>query len=263
MTKTILLVTTGGPMKEYVLKHIKNLGYKLVILEDKKNWAKTYADDWILSDINNFNTALEAVKRHQKNNHFDGVIAFDEFGVELAAFLSEKLKLPGISTTAAETCRNKNNFRNFCQNNGFHKTIFKKINTSSDINYLIEHTQNRRIVVKPTDGFLSENVEILTSAKQLKIEKHKGFLAEEFLEGDEVDIDVIIQNEKLKFISISDNKNTAPPYCLQQYGSIPSSLSDSRYKDLKTKTQQLIKSLGIKNGGLHIEAISNAKYLVM
>lgn len=257
MSKTILLVTTGESRKAYILERIKALGYHLVILESEINWAQAYADDWILADTSSFPTCLQAVEDYPQT--VDGIVTFDEFGVELAAALVTHLQLPGISRSVASECRHKDRFRAFCRQNQLPTADFKLIATPQDFAQAQTQFAHRQIVLKPTSGFLSENVQIFASAKEINWEQHQGFLIEEKLEGQEIDADVLVQNGQLLFIGISDNTNRPEPYCLQASGNMPSQLSNTDLVRVKNTVTQLITALEIVDGCLHIEAMVNSR----
>ena len=251
MSKTILLVTTGSPMKKYVLEHIKSLGYQLVVLESAPNWASPLVDDWILADLDNFEACLKAVKKFSKP--MAAIVTFDEFAVELCGFLNTELGLKGISYNVAKICRNKHDFRTFCQANQLPVTPFRLIKSAADVQYVQNHFSTD-IVIKPTKAAGSQEVQAL-STSQLNLKQHQGYLVEQTLQGREVDIDALVQDGAVKFYSISDNFNTGWPYFLQDKAYMPSNLASSQQDTLFGLLQTLIKKLNIKDGCLHLEAM--------
>lgn len=80
---------------------------------------------------------------------------------------------------------------------------------------------------------------------------------EEYIDGDEVDIDVLVQNGKIKFHSISDNFNKARDIFFFDSGqSIPSNLPDADQKALYELVEETLEKMGIQNGCIHFEAKS-------
>ncbi|MDP2586165.1 MAG: ATP-grasp domain-containing protein [Candidatus Komeilibacteria bacterium] len=79
-------------------------------------------------------------------------------------------------------------------------------------------------------------------------------LVEEYIDGDEVDIDIILQNGKIKFFSISDNDKTNEPFFLETGQSIPSGLPERTQTELMEMAEETLEKMGVQNGVIHFEA---------
>ena len=84
-------------------------------------------------------------------------------------------------------------------------------------------------------------------------------LVEEYIDGDEVDIDILLQNGKIKFFSISDNFQTIEPFFLETGQAIPSTLPEQSQKDLIALAEETLEKMGIQHGCIHFEAKSTKK----
>src|SRR5690606_33428264 len=75
-------------------------------------------------------------------------------------------------------------------------------------------------------------------------------------DGDEVDIDIIVQNGKVKFSSVTDNydKTTKEVFFLDRAESTPSRLTEKDNKDLVLMAETTLEKLEIFNGIIHYEA---------
>lgn len=85
---------------------------------------------------------------------------------------------------------------------------------------------------------------------------HDGadIFVEEYIDGDEVDIDMLVQNGKLKFFSLSDNFQTREPFFVEAGQAIPSSLPEDGQQALIDMAEQTLELLGVQNGCIHFEA---------
>ena len=78
---------------------------------------------------------------------------------------------------------------------------------------------------------LRETVEYLRNNISTEVESalsvSSAIMAEEYIDGNEVDIDMLLQNGKIKFWSMSDNDATREPYFVETGQCIPTRLSQS------------------------------------
>jgi biotin carboxylase len=80
-------------------------------------------------------------------------------------------------------------------------------------------------------------------------------LVEEFIGGQEVDIDCVVENGEVRFCVISDNFDPIPPYFQEQGGQTPSTLPLGAQQDLRRLLESYVRSHGSHvHGVLHFEA---------
>jgi D-alanine-D-alanine ligase len=82
---------------------------------------------------------------------------------------------------------------------------------------------------------------------------------EEYIDGDEVDIDILVQNGRLKFSVISDNTKTREPFFIEADRITPSQLPQKDQESLLDMADILLEKIGIQNGCVHLEAKSTKK----
>ncbi|OGY44101.1 MAG: hypothetical protein A2731_02255 [Candidatus Buchananbacteria bacterium RIFCSPHIGHO2_01_FULL_39_8] len=274
--KTILLVNTGPIKKRFTVQKLKKMGFKVIALNREKNWAQPYVDHWIIADLKNYSESIEQVRLFLTNNpdvHLDGAITFWEESVLLTSKIIDSFHLIGVPFRIARQVRNKYLFREFCQSHGIpaprHIFIRKRDNLKE-----VKEKLNYPVVIKPVYGSSSAFV-IRTENEQELFEAYDYIqknissypdaaewddlktLVEEYIDGDEVDIDLLLQNGKIKFYSISDNFNKSKGSFFVDSGqAIPSSLPIKDQNDLINMTEEILEKLGIYNGCLHVEAKS-------
>lgn len=271
--KTILVVHTGFEHKRFIFSKLKKLGLTVVVAHKEKTNIDNYVDHWIITDLNDQKTTLRNVNSFLKKNpevKIDGIVTFWEESTLITAKIAEKLNLIGIPYEIVFKTRNKFQFREFCHQNGIkapkHQILIKRQDLNKAINKL-----SFPVVVKPVYGSSSafvvkvdEKKDLINIASYVKnnMETHPdsaewedlSVMAEEYIDGDEVDIDILVQNGKIKFFSISDNYQTNEPFFVEIGQAIPSSLPVRDQKELIEMAEEVLEKLGILNGVIHFEA---------
>lgn len=280
--KTLLLVNTGYIKKRFIVQRLKKLGLTLVILHKEVNWAQSYADHWIFADTTDHRESIAAVDKfiHENPNvKIDGVLTFWEDDVLLTSKIVDKFNFIGIPFHIAKKIRNKYWFRDFCIANNIPSPQYKLIKNADDLK-LIKSKFHFPVILKPAYGSSSafvvkaETVDDLDEIYQYVRESISTniesaltdgleIFAEEYIDGDEVDIDILLQNGKVKFYSIADNFNKSNDIFFVDNGqSIPSSLPEKSQQLLLELAEETLEKLGVQNGCIHFEAKSTAQKVV-
>lgn len=272
---TILLIHAMSPSKKFVLQKIKKMGLYLVCLsKEKADWALPYVDKWILADLQNHKECVEAVKKYNRENtdlSVRGAVTFWDEAVLLTSHLAESLNLIGIPYDIAKIVKNKYSFRDFCSANGILAPKHKLLRNKHEVPAL-EKELKYPLVVKPVYGACSAYVvrvnnraELLETYDYIKNNIKSFWLAsewenfdllvEEYIDGEEVDMDILVQNGKIKFYSISDNFNKSHSRFFVDSGqAIPSNLPVKEQDDLISMAEEALEKLGIQNACIHFEA---------
>lgn len=274
--KTLLLVNTGSPKKRFILQRLKKLGLWLVVLNKEKNWALPYVDEWITADTTNHKEAIQAVEKFLVETpkiKLDGALTFWEDDVLLTSKITDHFNLIGIPFQIAKRTRNKYLFREFCAKNNLPFLKHKLVNSARDLNYVATNF-SFPLVIKPAYGSSSAFVVKVNSHNELKdiynyiktnispntesaLTDGLDIFVEEYIEGDEVDIDLLLQNGKVKFFSISDNFDKSKDiFFLDNGQAIPSNLPPKKQQELYNLAEETLEKLGIQNGCIHFEAKS-------
>jgi D-alanine-D-alanine ligase len=271
--KYLLVVNTGNRKKRFTLKRLRDLGCRLIILNATENWGAAYASHWILADTSDHTASLRAVKdffaQHPELGP-DGVITFWEDDVLLAARIRDRLGLIGIPYEVARRARDKHLFREFCAEHGLPTPGHALIPEDSDPREAVAKL-TYPMVVKPVFGASSAYVVRVNDAQELQetvdylrhnissdveseLSVSNAIMAEEYIDGNEVDIDMLLQNGKIKFWSMSDNDATREPYFVETGQCIPTRLSPSQQLELVNMAEEMLELLGVEDGCIHFEA---------
>lgn len=280
--KTVLIVNTASandPLhsKKLFVKKVKSLGVKIIILSKEASSFQPYVDYSISANTLNYAEALAALDNFLRDNStlkLDGVITFLEDDVLLTAKIADKYKLIGTPYKVANHVRNKYSLREFCAANNLPTVKFRELKSSKDLEEITKLFAFP-LVVKPAYGAASAFVVKVNNEEELresyqyikkdispKIESALNdgldLFIEEYIDGDEVDMDILIQNGKIKFCAISDNGKTKEPFFIETTRMTPSSLPPKNQAELLAMADETLEKLGILNGCIHFEAKSTA-----
>lgn len=275
--KTLLLVNTGSIKKRFIIQKIKKFGVKIIVLNKEKNWAEPYVDDWILADTTNHSESIQQVDKFIKEHpeiRINGALTFWEDDVLLTSKISDKFNFIGTPFAVAKKVRNKFLFREFCTAHNLPSPNHKIIRSANDLANVVSELKFP-MVIKPVFGAGSAFVIKVDNEEELKesfkyIKKSVSasvesalsdgldIFVEEYIDGDEVDMDILIQNGRIKFYAISDNTKTKEPFFIETDRLTPSNLPEKNQQDLIDMADEVLETIGVQNGCIHFEAKSTS-----
>ena len=259
--KRILML--GG--SRYVIPAIEaahNEGYYVITCDYlPDNPAHKYADEYHNVSIVEKEAVLELAQRL----HVDGILSFaTDPGVEPAAWVCEKLGLPGSPYESVKILQNKALFREFLTENGFNVpkargyAAFEE--ASADAGYF-----SWPVIVKPVDSAGSKGVTRVDSPENLQeavdyalsFSLSKRFIVEEFItqDGFASSSECFSVNGELVFCSFNNQRfdaDAANPYTPSAH-SWPSSMSAEHQAELRSELQRLMHLLNMGTTLYNIE----------
>lgn len=99
-------------------------------------------------------------------------------------------------------------------------------------------------LVKATDGVTGVKAD---SVVDLTV------LLEQYLDGQEVDVDIVMSEGEWRYAAVSDNGPTLEPYFNETWGLCPSMMTKSKQNELKELSVSCVKALGFTTGVFHVE----------
>ena len=191
-----------------VIKTAHDLGYYVITCDYiPSNIAHKYSDEYHNVSI----IDKEAVLALAQELQIDGIMSFAvDPGVVTAAYVQERLGLPGNPYESVLILQNKDLFRNFLREHGF--TVPASRSFSSMEEALLDRSWYVfPVIVKPTDSAGSKGVMRVDSFADLELALQEAFahslshrvIVEEFIEkqGCSSDTDCFSVDGELKFIS--------------------------------------------------------------
>ena len=225
------------------------------------NIAHKYSDEYRNVSI----VDKEAVLAVARELQIDGIMSFAvDPGVVTAAYVQEKMGLPGNPYESVCILQNKDRFRNFLTKHGFN--VPKAKGFSSIAEALAEaYWYPWPAIVKPTDSAGSKGVTKVNRLEDLEPALKVAFehslsgrvIVEEFIEkqGCSSDSDCFSVDGQLKFVSFSAQRfdeNAPNPYTPSAY-SWPSTFTKEQEAELTSEVQRLLTLLGMRTSIYNIE----------
>ena len=275
--KSLLLLSSSTPSKRHLFQRLKALGAKLTLLSPENSWAAKIADHTLTANTSDQADVIAKVEEFLKTNTLDGVLTFWENAVPLSAALSEKFGWKGHPVQAALTARNKVALRQRLEaaKLGKYSPGFAEIKNLRELEREVKRI-GLPVVLKPAWGVKSQFVvraDTLEEAKNafeyIKGNMGPGFdpiyasgtqiLVEGYLDGAEVDVDILVQGGTLKFHAFTDNFPTIEPFFVEQGDAMPSRHEDVDLDAVLKMAKEVVAAVGLTDGALHLEAKIDAK----
>ncbi len=255
----ILFIGAGKYQLPGILK-AKEMGiYTIAIDGDPNAIGLKKADESAVIDLLNLEKCLEFAKSKQ----IDGVLTVAaDIIVPTVAYISEKLKLPGIKYETALISTNKYKQRERMKNASISCPHFRMIAKEEEIES-INSEFSFPIIVKPVDSAGSRGVSYVSNSKLLKEAylKAKGFsrsgnvIVEEFIQGFEISIEAFSYENQISILALSKKERTSPPNMLDISVTFPADISETIQKKAIEIAKRTINAVGIDFAVVHMEAI--------
>ncbi|WP_062514758.1 ATP-grasp domain-containing protein [Halobacillus sp. KGW1] len=253
-----LLVIGGSYLQLPAIIKAKELGLEVAVADyDPNAIGISYADKYFnVSTIDEDGVCL-AVEEFRPN----GIITLaTDMPIRAIAKACEKFNLKGISYDAANKSTNKEAMIKALKKNNVSHPWFYTINKLQDI-YNIKNQLKFPCVSKPIDNSGSRGVTIVKNEDNLESalnyslshSRGSGVIIEEFMEGDEVSVEVLVEDGNPYILAVTDKTTTGEPHFVEIQHSQPSMLSDKDLSDIKHLAIDAILALGIDNGPAHVE----------
>ena len=260
--KKILLL--GGSSQQVVaIKTAKQVGCYTILCDYlKDNPGQFVADKFYLTSTTDKNSVL----RIAQDERIDAIVAYSsDPAAPTAAYVSEKIGLPGVPYETAKSFCEKHLFRSFLMKNGFHVPMSQEIDGTSTSDVL--EGMRYPIIVKPTDSSGSKGVTVITDATQFdkarddaaKYSRNGVLIAEEIIVRDHphvIEAEIFVVDGKVSvwgLINSIRDKNTNP--LLPAAYSYPISLTPERVELVKKEVSRLVECSHVSMGAFNIEMI--------
>lgn len=258
-----LLVLAAGILQVPVIKKAKEKGYYVIAVDGDSNAiGLQYADKAICANITDEEIMLE-IAREQ---HVDGVIhPCSEVSMNVMGRINDELGLAGITKEQAIRATNKHLMREAFEKG--HAPSPKSILTDSAEDAW-EHLQNDFStdgILKPSRNSGSRGIaKVVRDMNKadfinayniaLNESRDKSVLIEQFIEGPEFSIEIIVWNGKVNVLTVTDKKTTGAPHFVELGHNQPSCYSAEEVEILKAAAVSGVKALGVNNCACHAEA---------
>jgi carbamoyl-phosphate synthase large subunit len=258
----LLHVLGGGQWQVPTIRRARAMGYRVLVTDiyaDRPGYA--FADHHEVMDITNLEGTLSVAQRYG----IDGSICdTTDVGVPTAAYVAEKMGLPGIGYETALRFTDKYRMRRLVAEAGLQDTRFLETNSADQLDAAAEYL-GFPLVVKPVDSQSSRGVHIVRQAEQLRpcfedalsYSKRRSVLLEEFLPGTEATVEGLCVRGRYYTLAVSDkSRYTHRPEVARRL-TYPAAFAPHVLERLMALNEAVVHTLGLKNGVTHAEYMVN------
>jgi len=215
-------------------------------------------------------TDLEAVLHLAQKLQIDAIMTYNsDPAAPTAAFVAEKLHLPGNPYQTVKTMSEKDLFRHFLRENNLnHPEFISHDKNSASVPEIPETLYP--VIIKPVDSSGSKGCTVikdksaLPEALKTALSKSRcgRCIIEEYIvpHGRQLHGDVFVSEGKVTFLYLGDHYfdeaiNNLVPYST----AYPTAHSQEEVRDCLDEIQRFISKVGFKNGGFNVELRISAK----
>ena len=261
-----LLILGAMEMHVPLIKRAKEMGnYVITVDYIPENPGHKLADEAYFDST----TDLDAVLKLSKKLNIDGIMTYNsDPAAPTAAYVAEKLGLPGNPYQSVKIMSEKNLFRDFLISNGLNAPKFGNyLNIEDALCHINDFSFP--MIIKPVDSSGSKGVTVVNNVNDvqnaiecaLEKSRSKKFIIEEYIEpvGKQLHGDGFVQNGKVVFLHLGDHHfdstiNNLVPYSTTYPTEHPVEIVNA----CKNQIQDFMSKVGFKNGGFNVELrISN------
>lgn len=268
-----LLVLAAGILQMPIIKCAHEMGYYVIAADgNPKAVGLQYADKAICVNI----TSEEDMLRVAREEQIDGVIhPCSEVSMNVMGRINDELHLSGISRQQAVIATNKHLMRE----------AFKKGNAPSPISILAKSAEDAweqflrfdgdgilkpsrnsgsRGIAKVIKGVTSKEDFLKSYDIALEESRDKSVLIEQFIEGPEFSVEIIVWAGKVNVLTVTDKKTTDAPHFVELGHNQPSCFPEETVAIIKNAAVKGVKALGVNNCACHAEVkVMNDKPYLM
>ena len=274
---TVVVVSAGYIGKRRALVRMAELGARLVIVDEPGHWSEALVGDGIATqwlpaavagdpDVD-AQTVLEVLAA--AGVEADGVLTFWEESVPTAARVAAALGLPGNPPDAVDSARSKVRTRELSAELGLPTPKAQRVRSLDELFAAAGHV-GFPAVVKPEFGAKAMGCvrvddlaglpdvyslvrDVVTAEYDVIFRSGNDLLLEEYLDGVEFDVDLVMQEGKCRFSSVSQNWPTAEPSFQETGLHCPADHDRKAVKRLVDLCIDTVRGFGFRTGVLHVE----------
>lgn len=271
MSKVILFVNVSDENNLIKMGVAKKMGLRIFLVAPAlPDWARGFIDKYIQADTTNWAQTINALHEECQDTPFHGVMTILDKSVELVAAIAQEFKLPGSTLAAATTVKHKYKMREALKKQDISHPKFKSVTTLNDL-YEAARFIGFPMIFKPVAASTSVAVFKICSIDELEATFEmmvtcertpywlysNEYIAEEFMEGQEISIEGIINNGNINFAGIT-NKSVDKPGFTEWMHCFPANLEPELCADIYKMVTKAINAVAINNCAFHVEAMLTA-----
>lgn len=268
-----IMVLAAGLLQIDVIEKAKSMGYYVLAVDgNPKAPGFNVADKAICADIVNEETMLKIAR----DEHVDGVIhPCSEVSMAVMGRINDELGLSGISREQAICATNKHLMRKAFEKGNAPSPKSILAQDAEDVWSRLQNEFDTDAILKPSRNSgsrgiakVSRNMDkgdfIRAYDEALSESRDHSVLIEQFIEGPEFSIEMIVWRGDIHVLTVTDKKTTGAPHFVELGHNQPSCFSATDVETLKAAAVAGVRALGVNNCACHAEAkLMNGKAYLM
>ena len=257
-----ILVLAAGILQVPIIKRAHEMGIYVIAADGDPNaCGLKYADKPIVANI----TSEEDMLRVAREEKIDGVIhPCSEVSMNVMGRINDQLHLSGISKEQAIRATNKHLMREAFE---AYRAPSPKSRCFTDVevawgSFCTDFTG--ACILKPSRNSgsrgiakISSNIKMDEFARLFEISKNesrdKQVMLEQFIEGPEFSIEIIVWDGQVNVLTVTDKKTTEAPHFVELGHNQPSCFPAETVEKIKAAAVAGVKALGVNNCACHAE----------
>lgn len=267
MQKKILML--GGSTQQIpAIQYAKKIGLYVILCDYLiDNPGQHYVDKF----YNVSTTDVDIIYEISKNESIDGIVAYaSDPAAPTAAYVSERLGLPGNPYNSVKILANKDLFRFFLSEHNFNTPYAKDFTSKDELLRSLDEF-SFPVIVKPVDSSGSKGISVANNINEIEkayddaisFTRSNKIIVEEFIEKDHkylIGGDCFVVNGKVAFWGLLNCHRNLNVNSLVPVGkSYPAKINNDRFKIIEEDLNRLFELLEIKHGAFNLELIFDNK----
>lgn len=254
-----ILILGAGEGQIPLIHRAKEAGWHTIVVSPKGDYPGfELADEIAYCNIADIDAVVDLAKTLQVQ-----AIATDQTDIPVMAIqrVARQMGVPAIHCEDINNFRYKSRMRELCQSAGIKTIPYMVTSDIHDVESFF-HTQSGSVIIKPVDSQGSRGVTQVKTIAELRdafdkamgYSKQKKVIVEQFIDGQEVEVDTVMYRDEIKAVLIGDVFNFESIQIFSAYERIyPSQLPTATQDEIRRVNAQTLKVLGLHTGWTHGE----------
>lgn len=258
MKKALLLCSSHNDLG--LIRALRKLGYFIIVTGNRPDMpGQRWCDEFIEADYSNKELILSIAEEKKIDNI---VQCCNDFGVYTAAFVAEKLGLPGYdSYETTLLLHNKDKFKILAEENNI---LTPSAKSFSDFDHAYNYAVNRKLplIIKPVDCSAGNGISKVEDGKSIPNAIEYAFqksregriVVEQFVTGTQHGFCTFLINKKVVAVCSNDEYSILNPYRVE-IDTYPASNYNTVKDILINEIENIAASLNLSDGIFHLQYI--------
>ena len=261
MNEDMILLLRAGYYREFALKTLLRKNCNIIVIDKPTRKEAAYGDyNYMIDDIWDPEKMFRLAVDIYKQRKYNALFSFCDSSIIALGMLSDYFGLDYFSEKTARTLCSKLEVRKYLSSVGYGNVKFQEINTLGDLKEAAD-SLNYPFILKPSNRTGSKGVVVIRASEELedvyqyvnKYSRKSSLIAEEFIDGDEYCVEVIISDRNPFVIAVTKKIVTSDKYCIELAAITPAPLTKDSNKRIEEYISNIVSKFDISNTVLHIE----------